>query len=238
MEPRFRIFGIPVQVSLLFFLVLLFLRPDRKSDDQIFLTMAWLSAAFVGVLMHELGHALVARAFGQQPAIALHAMGGVTVWRPRQPLSAGPRFLISAAGPAVGLVVGSITWLVARQAGLWGTGSRADAVLRDIIWVNLGWGILNLLPMLPLDGGNLMSAAFEGVAGPPGRTAARVISILVAVGVGLLFLSVGDFVAPAFCALFIFTNVQGLRAERRRPLPEAATGAALPIEGSNPVRRD
>ena len=45
-------------------------------------------------------------------------------------------------------------------------------VLNDVMWVNLGWGVLNLLPILPLDGGHIASSVAELVAGRKGRLAA------------------------------------------------------------------
>ena len=89
MDLRLRLFGIPVQVSLFFFVIVVLLRP--RGGDNPALALAWVAIAFAGVLLHELGHALTARAIGQTPAIALHGMGGVTYWRQRGELSAWGR---------------------------------------------------------------------------------------------------------------------------------------------------
>src|SRR5262245_4448415 len=56
----FRLFGLPIQVSIFFLVMSFLLRPD-SAHDQLFLTVAWMAIVFVGVLTHELGHALTAR---------------------------------------------------------------------------------------------------------------------------------------------------------------------------------
>ena len=144
---------------------------------------AWIVIMFVGVLLHELGHALTARAFGQQPAIALHGLGGVTVWQPRGDIGPGKRAVITLAGPLVGLVIG----LPALAAGRGGTRSvDGSQILRYVWYVNLVWAIFNLLPMLPLDGGRIMASLLELVFGKASLRAAYILSIVVAVLIGLL----------------------------------------------------
>ena len=211
MDLQFRIFGIPVQVSLLFFLIVFLLRPRGEGPA---LVLAWLALAFVGVLAHELGHALVARRFGESPRITLHGMGGVTYWRPRREASTWERVAVAAAGPGIGVAVGTVAWLSGAVSGLDAEPAAAAAVLRMFVWVNLGWGLFNLLPMLPLDGGAIVAAVLEGLLGPPGRPAARVLSILCAVVAGGVLVLAGAYIGALLCLFFIYANVQGLRAER------------------------
>jgi stage IV sporulation protein FB len=232
MELQFRLFGIPVQVSLLFFLTVVLIRP--RQGETVALTVVWAAIAFAGVILHELGHALSARAFGQTPRIALHAMGGVTYWRQRGDLPAWKRLVVAAAGPGVGIALGVVAWVAGRMTGLGRDPSPTGVALDYFVWVNLGWGVFNLVPMMPLDGGNIMAAGLEGLFGPGGRRGARAVSILVGVGVAALALAGGSFVAAALCALFIYTNVQALRAERA-----AARGvAAAQAEPAPPVAPD
>ncbi|HVR71191.1 MAG TPA: site-2 protease family protein [Vicinamibacteria bacterium] len=231
MEMQFRLFGIPVQVSLFFFLIVVLLRPG--GGDHPALAVAWVAVAFAGVLLHELGHALTARAFGQAPRIALHGMGGVTFWRQRGPLSPAKRIATSAAGPGVGLALGLTAWVAGIATGLGTDTGPAGVVLGYFVWVNLGWGVFNLVPMLPLDGGAIMAAGLEGLFGTGGRRAARYLSMVVALGVAALAVTAGAFIAAALCALFVYTNVQGLRAEGAG---EAAVAAAPPDPPPPPGR--
>lgn len=219
MEFQFRLAGIPVQVSLLFFLIVFVLRPRNEEPA---LVVVWALLAFVSVLAHEMGHALTARRFGQTPRIALHGMGGVTWWRPTREMSAWQRIAIAGAGPGIGVTLGSLAWLAARTTGVHDSGTRPEAVLDMFVWVNLGWGLFNLLPMLPMDGGAIVSAALEGLLGRiTGRTAARILSIASALLVAVLLLLLGAYIGTLLCLYFVYTNVQGLRAERA-PAPPVA----------------
>ncbi|MBI2911263.1 MAG: site-2 protease family protein, partial [Chloroflexi bacterium] len=91
------------------------------------------------------------------------------------------------------------------------TEGLASEALGAFWWVNLGWGILNLLPIIPLDGGRIMSAFIGGIAPGKGMRVAHVISILLAVGVGLFALTLQAWWTAFLCGLFVMANVQGLR---------------------------
>ncbi len=223
MEAAFRLFGIPVQVSALFALTVLVLGP-RSREPWLVLNAAWLAIAFVGVLLHELGHAFTAKAFGYSPAIRLHAFGGVTSWTGR-PLSPGRRVLVGLAGPGVGIVVGLGALLVLLVLNV----LKASQVVREIgqlvVWANLGWGILNLLPMMPLDGGAVLAAGFEALWGRRAIRWARILSLVIAGCLFVLLLLVRAFYPAFVCALLAYINYQGLAAEtqRRAPPSEPAT---------------
>ena len=114
--------------------------------------LIWVVVVLVGILAHELGHAFAGRRLGLEPWIQLMAFGGMTGWMRPRPLTSGQRILISAAGPAVGISIGGAV-LIASFAGVFAGASPAVMrVLDFVLWVNLGWGVLNLLPILPLDG--------------------------------------------------------------------------------------
>ena len=175
--------------------------------------VVWVGVVLVGILAHELGHAFAGRRLGMEPWIQLMAFGGMTGWAQPRPLTARQQILISAAGPAVGVIIGGPI-LVAGLAGL-----LTDApptvirVLNDVMWVNLGWGLLNLLPILPLDGGHIASAVAGIVAGRRGRLAARVFSIVLTVTIGLWALAAGQWWIAILGVVLTYANVQALRAE-------------------------
>jgi Zn-dependent protease len=204
MELGFRLFGLPVQVSIFFLGISFFLRPV-EARQQPLLTLAWMAIVFVGVLTHELGHALTARAFGQQPGILLHGWGGLTYWTPRGEIGAGRRLLISAAGPAVGITLGGIL-LVALA--LMPPGPAAT-IVSFFVYVNLGWGLLNLLPLLPLDGGNVVAYFLELLGLQSARRAMYGFSLLVSIGLIVFFALRGDFINAAILGLMAFANYQG-----------------------------
>jgi Zn-dependent protease len=139
-------------------------------------TVAWVGIAFVSILIHELGHAFVARGYGADVAIELNGFGGLTRWSiAGGGVTPGRRAIIAAAGSGVGLVFGGMVWLATRPfvpiAGLPGF------ILGNLIFVNLFWGLLNWLPIRPLDGGHLVESFLEKVAPRRATTLARVIFI-------------------------------------------------------------
>ena len=216
MEIQFRLFGIPIHVSAFFLLAAVIL--GRQGGGTPALLAAWIVVMFLGVLLHELGHGLTAKAFGQEPAITLHGFGGVTVWQPRGGIGPGKRAVITLAGPMVGLVIGFPAFVVAT---LMTEGSLARQVMNYVWEVNLVWAIFNLLPMLPLDGGRIMASLLELAFGAGALRAAYVLSIVVAVLIGLLMMWAGLYITLLFCAYFVFLNVQALRELARPPVPPA-----------------
>ena len=206
------IFGFPLRIDPFFF-VTAWLIGGRQEPQWM---IVWIIIVLVGVLAHELGHAFAGRSLGMQPWIRLMAFGGMTGWlRPRE-LTPWQQIGLSIAGPAVGITIGGGV-LLAMLGGFFADSSGAvTRIANYVMWVNLGWGILNLLPILPLDGGHIASSLAELVAGRRGRIAARVFSIVLTVAIGLWALSAGDWWILILCAVFTYANVQGLAAERSR----------------------
>lgn len=137
-------------------------------------TVAWIVIVFCSILIHELGHAFTARMYGSEVAIELNGLGGLTRWSlPDGGLTPGRRSLIAAAGSAVGLVFGGAVWLIAVQFGPYPP--LAAFVLRSLIYVNVFWGLINWLPIRPLDGGHLLESLLEKVAPERAEIVARII---------------------------------------------------------------
>lgn len=112
-----------------------------------------LLVAFASVLLHELGHALVARQLGVRTAgIELHFFGGAAKLL-GQPKSAGDEITIAAAGPAVSFSLAGVALLLHALTGLGG--------FELLGWINLVIGGFNLIPALPMDGGRILRALLE-----------------------------------------------------------------------------
>jgi stage IV sporulation protein FB len=111
---------------------------------------------FVSILAHELGHAVAARAMGVPVGtISLHALGGqVETGRSTPARSLG----VSLAGPAAGLSLGLV---VLSLGPILPSDAFTEHVVADLLWVNLGWSVFNLLPLYPLDGGNAMRSGLS-----------------------------------------------------------------------------
>jgi stage IV sporulation protein FB len=216
----FNLGKIPVTVHLWFLLVGVFLMGNVTSPPLVIL---WLLIFFASVLAHELGHAFAGIAFGLEPRIDLHGMGGTTSWRHKN-VSAAKKIIISLAGPAVGIVFGGLVYFF--QSAVLGENPSlmAEQAVSWIIFVNLIWGLLNLLPMLPLDGGNVMAHSLSAAMGEKGMRVAHYISIAVAIGVGLLALVMRlGWWSMAMAALFAFQNIKAIRpAQNGPPTPPVA----------------
>ena len=172
----FRLLGIPVTVRPSFLLIAALL---GLSAARVSLVFAWIAVVFVSILLHEMGHALTARAFGSEVEIELNAIGGLTSWTvPEEEFGPGRRAVVAAAGSGVGVVFGGLVWLFASLTGPYF--GLAGFVVTNLIYVNLFWGLLNWLPIRPLDGGHLFSSLLEKIAPRRGETIANIVFMITA----------------------------------------------------------
>ncbi len=158
----FRLFGFPVHIQWMFWLLCLFLGMNFLQEDGPkglgrFLIM---TAVVLGsIIWHELGHAWARKRSGAPfSEITLHGMGG---------LCSGPgRFtrrdsiFIAAAGPVASLLLGGLTYLLVFTPGI--QEEWTAFFVGQMLWVNVGWAIMNLLPILPLDGGHILNGLLAG----------------------------------------------------------------------------
>src|SRR3569832_1985176 len=96
----FRLFGIPVRVEPVFLLIAGMLG-YQLIDESLSLVFVWIGVTFVSILVHELGHALLLKAYGRPSSILLHGMGGVTMHDRQLPRARG--IAVSLAGSGVSL---------------------------------------------------------------------------------------------------------------------------------------
>jgi len=204
-RPHFSIAGIPVRVEPIF-LIMATLLGLRYAEYDTTLVGAWVGVTFVSILVHELGHGLALKAFGHPSVIVLHGFGGVTM--SRRKLDKARSVVVSVAGSLTALIV---LWVPARSL------EGSDWYLDQAVWLrgvvtftafaNLWWSVANLLPIRPLDGGNVMAELF-------GLPAARRASIVVAAAAGAWALTNDQQLAGIFALYLAFTNYQELVAER------------------------
>jgi Zn-dependent protease len=196
-------------------LVLLLLFSVSMSQD-ILSGVFFLVALLFAVTIHELGHAYVARRRGMWvQKIVLHAFGGVTYWSGRA--ATGPsgwkdRIWITAAGPAVNLVVGAIAYgLLLLLSGM--LPLVALILLSSLFYLNIVLGLFNLLPIYPLDGGMLLHTVMTGKWGTRRASLAYLIGMGGAALLSLLGILSRSPIMAVFGALFVFQNYQKWKEE-------------------------
>jgi Zn-dependent protease len=180
--------GFPIEVNLTFLILLGLVFLTRGGLMGIFLTLL----VFASILVHELGHAIVARRLGVRIAgIEMQFFGGMAkmVTPPR---SARDEILIALAGPAVSLSLALIGIFVGLMTG-W-------SLVNYLGVTNLILGVFNLLPALPMDGGRVYRAFRAQRIGVVAATRKAVtLSKYIAIGLAILgFVGIPGLVAPSF----------------------------------------
>ena len=218
--PAFRVAGIPVRVEPIFLIMLGIL--GWANGHTGVLIVVFMVVAGISVLIHELGHATAHRSFGAQPTITLTGFGGYTLG-PVQPR--GRSLVVSLAGPGAGFVTALLA--VALSQVVASDSEIVETAFDDLIWVNVVWGVFNLLPILPLDGGHVAADLF-------GLRNAQVLSIAGAVGLGLLGLYSGAPFMLLMAFLFGSQSLNAMRADRDRPqLEQLDQARGLLLQGRN-----
>lgn len=223
---HFRLLGFPVHVGWQFFVWPVLIALDRSPVGLV----TWIVVVFLSVLVHELGHALAFRAFGSHASIRLWGLGGLTYGR--TPRRRWQDVVVSLAGPVPPLLLIGLPAYVAYRSGVGGDNLDLRRLLLDIWWANLFWSVVNLLPILPMDGGRLV----EKLAG---HGPARITSVLSGVGVAVAGATVLEdpfyvVVGLAVGGYNLYALVEArragidLRADRWRPQPDPTSRRAEP----------
>ncbi len=211
---RFTLFGIPVEIQPWFWLTLGILGTGTTGGatpgQSLLLIFLFILAGFFSILVHELGHALTGRKFGAQTAITLHAFGGFAVF-PSARFKRWQDFLVTLAGPAAQFVLGAVFFAIALEGG---NLQPFGKYFIGYVWtISLIWALLNLIPMLPLDGGRLLAS----LLGPDRIELTLRVGILVgALGAAAMLYFKAGLLFPLFLGLMAFQNWQELN-HRRRP---------------------
>lgn len=256
-DLRFSIFGFPVRVHPIFWLVALIM--GSGGAEKMVDLFGWVAAVFVAILIHELGHAWVMRHYGLRPWIVLYGMGGLACYDTAQLSTARAgtwlrQILISVAGVATGflvalIVVGFLLAFGGQLAVLAGvetnrvflfdvkhglvSGNVPDlrftgfalyvrevspeslaGFLGDFLYICLLWGVVNLLPVYPLDGGHISREIFLRLNAREGIRRSLMLSV---------------FTAGSLAAFALATMVRSMRAaqELGQPTGSPFGGASL-----------
>ncbi len=183
-ELHGRMFGAGFRVHPLFWVscallgVVYYQYPDiRQQMGGLAAFLLWMAAAVAALAVHELGHVLVSRLFGVRPRLVVSGLGGQLFGL--EELSRWRRVLVALAGPLMNaLLFGAMwgvtalplppDWRVALAPAVW-----------VLMWINAFWGLLNVLPLWPLDGGRIAVELGMALFGRHGRTLALLLSLAV-----------------------------------------------------------
>ena len=211
----FRLFGFDVRVraGFVFFLALIVLLYQDEFG-------VWLAGGIaVFTLVHELGHATAARAAGAEASISLDFLAGYTSFRPVRGRNIGrsARALITAAGPSVHIAT-SVAVLLAMGVNPLSFDSVRDTEAGAALW----WagpmiGLLNLIPVLPLDGGHIALTGLEGVLGERAPRVMVIASLVLTGGGAAAMFALGHRGFGVFVAFLLINQLQLLGATRARP---------------------
>ena len=238
-DLRFRLLGIPVRVHPLFWLISAVMGWRESNLPMVAL---WVACVFVSILVHEYGHGLTAKTFRCSPSILLYSMGGLCETRSSR-LTPSQYLLVLFGGPGAGFVLCFVVMLLASAIygitpsehvsvaeTLVGIQPRIDDYLeairkfhtetnyeiyRMMVWINLMWGLVNLLPIWPLDGGQASEIILTKVNRSQGPRWGHIVSLVLAGILAVLALSVSrggrDLFLPVFFAFFAYVNYQFLQ---------------------------
>ncbi|MCI0681938.1 MAG: site-2 protease family protein [Gemmataceae bacterium] len=249
-DLNFRLGDVPVRIHPFFWLSTAILGYNAGPDGERFkYLLLWVAIAFVSILVHELGHVLMGRWFGRRGHIVLTGFCGLAVGSGDVP-QRWQRIAVSLAGPGAGFLLAALVtggfWLynpgitLFLLGALFGVGVplAPDVVIpHEVVWfiifqlmrINIFWGLVNLLPIWPLDGGQVSREICERYRGRDGMRLALSISLGTAIGFAALaliefvrkqplipYISLGGSLFPVlFFALVAIGNWQLLQFIRR-----------------------
>jgi len=232
-DLNFTFAGIPVRVHPLFWVIALLL---GSGTNNLLLILVWIVVVFISILVHELGHAFAFQRYGQPSSILLHFSGGLTIpqslpWGggyANVGLTPNQHIAVSLAGPFAGFLLAGFILAVGTAMGgeiilrtLLGIIpfpmiSMSDSLLNQIfgtfLWVNIFWGFINLLPVFPLDGGQVSRYFFIQQDPYSGLRTSLLISVItggILAVVGFVFL--GSIYMAFLFGLLAFQSYQMLQ---------------------------
>lgn len=197
-NPHLVVFGFPVYFRISFMIgTALATLLWREFGLLIAATLA------VSILVHELGHSFAFRRYGTESHIVIHLFGGYSSPDSAQRLSHREWVIIALAGPGAAFVLlGAPAWLL-LNFGPW-LHDYAFTIATVLVYFNIFWGALNLLPVWPLDGGRVLYHATKGnwEITRTSTLAVSAVALIIAIQLGYVF--VGVFIA--YNAYQVFTR--------------------------------
>jgi len=177
--------------------------------------LMWIAILPVSVLVHELGHAFVIRLYNLRASIELGMFGGSTRYYGGN-LGLLAQFLVTLMGPLFGIGFALFAFYLRSIISPEFIATRDALELLSV--VNIFWSIINLVPVLPLDGGKIMAIMCETLFPKYSVHITYFLSGLFAVTTAFIFLMIGQMMAGAFFLLFAFDSFRVWNQARRTVL--------------------
>jgi stage IV sporulation protein FB len=159
-DLRLNLLGTPIRVHPMFWIVTAFLGwNEYTSTNDLSMLLIWIMAVFFSILVHELGHVFMGKYFGTHGYIILHGFGGVAIGS-NNLSNRWKRIAVTLAGPGIQLLLYAFILFLLELRVIpqeknapW---VKVNHFVRYLLYINLYWPILNLLPVFPLDGGQAL----------------------------------------------------------------------------------
>ncbi|MFK7818264.1 MAG: site-2 protease family protein [Planctomycetaceae bacterium] len=220
-DLQFPVLGIPVRVHPLFWLMgaIMGFSPgwaQAMGVNVLGVICLWWMVIFISILVHELGHALVAEFFGWRSNIVLYHFGGLAYYDAFRGHTPWKRIAVSIAGPGAGFILAGfvIAFQFAATWNGWFEGSVIyEYLIGQLLFVNIGWGLVNLLPVYPLDGGQICREVLVLLKTRNPPLLSNRIGMFVGGFVGLVALNFGMTYAGLMFLFLAFSNYQATQPQ-------------------------
>jgi Zn-dependent protease len=230
LDLRWRMFGVPIRVHPLFWLLAAILGWGYFETDGFGYFLLWIGCVFVSILLHEFGHVLSGRAFGSEGHILLYVFGGLAIGS-SDVRSRWKRVVVYLAGPLaqllllLPLLVVSF-YLPKRHA--FEPPSFVPELVGMLVGINSIWPLFNLLPIYPLDGGQVTREIADAAAPGRGALVSLVISAVCSAGIAMYLFAASQKMVPQppyiagsiynaiIFASFAASSIQALQIEYAR----------------------
>lgn len=211
--------SIPINISPFFWVFAILIGwLNSKEPIQI---ISWVFIIFISILVHELGHALMGLLFKQKVRIEIAPFGGVTL-RQGPKLTLGKEFIVVLAGPLFGFslfLLGLFCLPLIKDQN-----SIIYFSLKVLMLVNLLWTVLNLVPVLPLDGGHLLRIILEKLFGFKGVKGVHLISFILAILLTLISFAFGQLFIGVLFFMLAFSSYKSLKGVNQMTIQDQDFG--------------
>jgi Zn-dependent protease/predicted transcriptional regulator len=245
-----RIFGIKFKIHITFFLLLFFIFIsvlNQRGYHSAVLATLFICAIFICVLIHEIGHSLIARRFGKEAkSITLLPIGGVATME-EMPEKPAQEIAMSIVGPLINLAIAGILYLfVGQWTGISSPNlypGSIQAFFAGLIGVNIMLAIFNLIPAFPMDGGRVLRGILAMKMDYVRATSA---AVSIGQGLAMLFILFGIFFNwwLALIGLFLYIGAGSEKQQvllksllRQVPASEAMTTEFVALRPNDTLRK-